>query len=292
MSIDEVPECVEVIRKSFQTVADEFGFTEENAPRFTAFATDENRLLYQFCVEKRPMYVYLVGKKIAGYYSLALQEDGSVELNNLSVLPEYRHRGIGAKLLTDAMSQAKSLGKTVLKMGIVEENKRLRKWYESFGFIHSGTQKFDFFPFTCGYLERELPKMKYYRVHTADMAWITKQPRGIFTTIGKLIDAEIPTKEEIAEYWKNREYFEEVLPLPPYYEAGNPEGAVTWFKDTPEGNDIWQQMTFYRDMGDKYGIQFYVSECLELPGEVVYEDDFQIAVKGQNDVTVITRPLL
>ena len=293
MSIDEVPECVEVIRKSFRTVADEFGFTEENAPRFTAFATDENRLYYQFCAERRPMFVYLVGRKIVGYYSLAISEDESAELNNLSVLPEYRHKGIGAKLLTDAMSQAKSLGKTILKMGIVEENKRLRKWYESFGFIHTGTQKFDFFPFTCGYLEREFPKMKCYRVHTADMAWITKQPRGIFTTVGKLVDAEIPTKEEIAEYWKNREYFEKVLPLPPYYEAGNPDGAVTWFKDTPEGNDIWRQMTFYRDMGDKYGVQFYISECLELPGETVYEDDFQVAVKGQREgVTVITRPLV
>ena len=34
-----IPECVEVIRSSFLTVATEFGFTEENAPRFTAFAT-------------------------------------------------------------------------------------------------------------------------------------------------------------------------------------------------------------------------------------------------------------
>lgn len=25
---------------------------------------------------------------------------------------------------------------------------------EEFGFVHTGTQKFDFFPFTCGYLEK------------------------------------------------------------------------------------------------------------------------------------------
>lgn len=43
----EIPDCVEVIRKSFMTVADEFGFTRENAPRFTAFATTEERLVYQ-----------------------------------------------------------------------------------------------------------------------------------------------------------------------------------------------------------------------------------------------------
>ncbi len=42
----DIPACVQVIRRSFQTVADTFGFTPENAPRFTAFATDEARLLY------------------------------------------------------------------------------------------------------------------------------------------------------------------------------------------------------------------------------------------------------
>ena len=43
-----------------------------------------------------------------------------------------------------------------MKIGIVEENKKLRKWYEAHGFIHTHAEKFDFFPFTCGYMEREL----------------------------------------------------------------------------------------------------------------------------------------
>ena len=33
---EEILECVSLIKKAFLTVADEFGFTEENAPRFTA----------------------------------------------------------------------------------------------------------------------------------------------------------------------------------------------------------------------------------------------------------------
>ena len=41
-------------------------------------------------------------------------------------------------------------------IGIVEENQPLRRWYERFGFIHTGTEKFDFFPFTCGYMEKQL----------------------------------------------------------------------------------------------------------------------------------------
>ncbi|MBO4485465.1 MAG: hypothetical protein J5738_08765 [Lachnospiraceae bacterium] len=134
--------------------------------------------------------------------------------------------------------------------------------------------------------------MKYYRVHTDEIAWLTKQPRGIFTAVWKLIEAGVTTEEETAEYWRNRRYFEEALPLPPYYEAGNPDGAVTWFKDTEQGNDIWRQMTFYRAMGAKYGVAIFISECDEIPGEVIYEDDFQIAVKGQKpDVKITTKPL-
>ena len=38
---------------------------------------------------------------------------------------------------------------------------------------------------------RRMTVMRYYRVHTADQAWLTKQPRGIFTTVGKLVDAGV-----------------------------------------------------------------------------------------------------
>ena len=43
----DIAECVNVIRESFITVANELGYTIENAPRFTAYATTEDRLLYQ-----------------------------------------------------------------------------------------------------------------------------------------------------------------------------------------------------------------------------------------------------
>ena len=43
---DELSACADLIRRSFQTVADECGFTRENAPRFTAFAATEEQLLW------------------------------------------------------------------------------------------------------------------------------------------------------------------------------------------------------------------------------------------------------
>ena len=134
--------------------------------------------------------------------------------------------------------------------------------------------------------------MRYFRVHTADIAYITQQPRGIFTTVGKLVDAKTMSDEETAEYWKNREYFEKVLPVPPFYESGNKERATTWFKDTPQGTDIWRQMDFYRAMCRKYGVKLYRSETDEIPGKIIYEDDFQIAITNtREDLKVETKEI-
>ena len=154
VSEKDIYECVNVIRDSFLTVANEFGFTAENAPRFTAFATTEDRLKWHLLGEQRNMYVFCNNNTIVGYYSLLLQDNNECELNNLCVIPAYRHKGIGAKLLKHAFNKAKELNCKKINIGIVEENKVLRKWYESFGFVHTGTKKFEFFPFTCGYMEK------------------------------------------------------------------------------------------------------------------------------------------
>ena len=133
--------------------------------------------------------------------------------------------------------------------------------------------------------------MKYFRVHTKAIAYITQQPRGIFTAIGKMVDLKILTIEEEKEYWKNREYFEEVLPVPPFYDQGNPDKATTWFKDNEKGNGIYRQMDFYRNMAAKYGLELYRSECEQLPGDVIYEDDFQIAIINTRQELIKTQKL-
>ena len=102
------------------------------------------------------MYGFFEGEAIVGFYSLQVSEDGRCELNNLCVSPKYRHKGIGEELVNHAFRLAKDLNYQKMNIGIVEENTILRKWYEELGFVHVGTRKFDFFPFTCGYMELEL----------------------------------------------------------------------------------------------------------------------------------------
>lgn len=58
------------------------------------------------------------------------------------------------------------------------------------------------------------------------------------------------------------------------------------------GNRIYAEMTFYRDMAKKYGTRLYMSECEDVPGEILYEDDFQIAIKNPRaDGTITTKEI-
>ena len=47
-----IAECVNVIKESFATVAKEFGFTVENAPGFTIFATTGSHYFDCFIARK------------------------------------------------------------------------------------------------------------------------------------------------------------------------------------------------------------------------------------------------
>lgn len=156
VNIQDIPACVNVIKASFITVANEFGINETNAPGFTAFSMTEEKLHKQLIEEHRPMYVLYDNEIVVGYYSLLLQDNNECELNNLCILPSHRHKGAGKELLMNAFDVAKGLGCNKINIGIVEENKTLRKWYETFGFVHIGTKKYDFFPFTCGYMEKTI----------------------------------------------------------------------------------------------------------------------------------------
>jgi len=127
----DVPECVKVIRSSFMTIAEQFCFTIENASRFTAFATTEERLLYQMDNEPRYMFAYFNSDgKIIGYYSLLMQDKGECELSNLCVLPEYRHKKIGQKLLKDAYSKAEAHNCTKINISQEFERNKLAKAIE------------------------------------------------------------------------------------------------------------------------------------------------------------------
>lgn len=146
--------CLEIIRNSFITVAEEFGLTENNCPSHTAFMTID-KLEKQFD-DGRPMFLFYQDANLVGYFSLAKCSDDEWELNNLAVLPEYRHLGIGKALVDYAISTVKNHGGNKISIGIIEENSTLKNWYLKLGFNHISTRKFEHLPFTVGLMELNL----------------------------------------------------------------------------------------------------------------------------------------
>lgn len=152
---DELPACLEVIHRSFATVAGEFGITRENFPRFTGF------MPLSFLQTQARWGWHMLGLsdggRLVGYISLSDEGGGVFELHNLAVLPEYRHCGYGKALLDKCKETARELTSggltTIIKIGIIEENTRLAGWYAAHGFIHTGNRKFSNQPTTAGFME-------------------------------------------------------------------------------------------------------------------------------------------
>ena len=148
---EELADAARVVRGAFATVAGEFGLTKENCPTNGAFLP-EGRLEAQFDAGVR-MAGAFDGDVMIGFAVLDLSDAEKPELEKLSVLPQSRHQGAGKLLVGWAAEQARAAGAAALRIGIIEENVRLRAWYEGLGFAHTGTRVFAHLPFTVGFME-------------------------------------------------------------------------------------------------------------------------------------------
>lgn len=117
--------------------------------------------------------------------------------------------------------------------------------------------------------------MNYHRFCSKEVSPFTGERDGIFVAVWHLIRDKRVTTQEEAAYWEHREWYEANLLIPPFYAEGNPRRAVTWFRDSVMDHPLLERLTFYRDLAGKYGVGIELVST-EAPGEIVYEDAFQI----------------
>lgn len=151
MQDSDIDECLDVIRTSFLTVAEDFGITELNCPTNAAFMKRE-RLVHEKETDTL-MYVACLLGKIIGFVGIKDKTEDEFEIKRLVVLPQYRHFGYGKLLLDFAAEKVISLGGKKITLGIIEENIRLKRWYLNYGFESTGTKVFPHLPFTVGFME-------------------------------------------------------------------------------------------------------------------------------------------
>lgn len=146
-----------VINQSFQTVAEEFGFTEQSVPTFPAFIKPE--IIENQISKGLFLYCFSVADAFAGSVGISdLRDTNTFKIERLAVLPEYRHCGIGKKLMDFAYNEIAARSGKIAQVEIVNENTKLKSWYTNNGFREIRIDTYKHLPFTVCVMNKGVEK--------------------------------------------------------------------------------------------------------------------------------------
>ncbi len=117
---------------------------------------------------------------------------------------------------------------------------------------------------------------KYVRIQGRELAENTLYAKGIFSMCWGLIQNNIMEEEDADLFREIDAWFAEILPWPP--QCMRREKVVCFFKT--ENTDLMMKLIKPAMwLLEKYNHPYYVVYT-NMPGEIVYEDDFQVVVKA------------
>lgn len=119
---------------------------------------------------------------------------------------------------------------------------------------------------------------KYMRIQGREDSYITKYPKGIFSLCWNLIRDKKMTPEEEQLFISIDDWFKENLPEPE--SCKNHETVITFFK-CENTEHMVKKLEPAIALLDKYGKPYDVVYT-NFVGTIVYEDDWQIAVKVED----------
>ena len=119
---------------------------------------------------------------------------------------------------------------------------------------------------------------KYMRIQGREDSYITKYPKGIFSLCWNLIRDKKMTPEEEQLFISIDDWFKENLPDPE--PCKNHETVITFFK-CENTEHMVKKLEPAIALLDKYGKPYDVVYT-NFVGTIVYEDDWQIAVKVED----------
>ncbi len=118
-------------------------------------------------------------------------------------------------------------------------------------------------------------KYKYVRIQGQELAANTMYAKGIFSMCWQLIQNDVMEKKDAELFRKLDEWFSKNLPWPP--QCKNQEKVVCFFKTENSGVMLKMIRPALRLLS-KYQHPYFLV-FTNSPGEIVYEDKYQIAVK-------------
>jgi len=150
----ELDEWAELIRRSFQTVADEFKLTVQNAPTNPAFI--EKNQLKRMLMQGIELFGVSHNLAKIGFVAIEKATDEKYYLEKLAVLPEYRHKKFGTSIMDFVFDNVKRRGGKIISIAIINEHSVLKSWYIQYGFNITRTKRYEHLPFEVCFLEKIL----------------------------------------------------------------------------------------------------------------------------------------
>lgn len=127
---DELKESLEIIIKTYKDRDEKMNLSNENNHRHSNMTYEELKERFDNGIK---MYGYYNEEKLIAYLSLEEKED-EIKIRDIVVLPEYQNKGIGRILLDWAKEQTIKSQKSKLILRFIYDNKKLKEWYEKYGF--------------------------------------------------------------------------------------------------------------------------------------------------------------
>ena len=127
---DELKKSLEIIIRTYKDRDEKMNLSKENNHRHSNMTYDELKERLDNGIK---MYGYYNEEKIIAYLSLEEKED-EIKIRDIVVLPEYQNKGIGRILLDWSKEKTIKSNKSKLILCFIYDNKKLKEWYEKYGF--------------------------------------------------------------------------------------------------------------------------------------------------------------
>ena len=109
-----------------------------------SFSNPWTRAMYEWELQNRSVCHILVvrtpERRVAGFCAFWLVVD-EIHINNVAILPEYRGRGFGTRLMRRVLTEGRRLGATRATLEVRASNEPARRFYEGLGFKGTAVRK-------------------------------------------------------------------------------------------------------------------------------------------------------
>ncbi|MBR3251419.1 MAG: hypothetical protein IKF80_06895 [Erysipelotrichaceae bacterium] len=127
---------------------------------------------------------------------------------------------------------------------------------------------------------------KYLRIQGKNLVRNTMYARGIFSVCMQLLDSGKMVEEDAELFKEINNWFLDNLPLPP--QCNNQDRVICWFK-TENSDEMIKMIRPALWLLERYDVPYFLVYT-NSPGEIVYEDKYQIVTKTDGYLQIEDAP--